>query len=57
MISRDEIKAFLVGQKDKTREEVIANLGSWLSVQHLNTTQIGKIFSDVLSYPEWIWGN
>jgi len=56
MVRRDEIKEFLVGQKDKSREEVIANFGSWLSVQHLNTAQIGKIFSDVLSYPEWTWG-
>lgn len=56
MVTRDDIKSFLVGQDKKSKEEVLSNLVSWLVVQNVNTDKIGKLISDIRSYPEWTWG-
>ena len=56
MITRDDIKSFLVGQKGKSKEEVLANFSSWASVQGVNTEKLSKLIADLKSYSEWTWG-
>lgn len=56
MLSRDEIKDFLIAQKDKSKEEVAANFASWAIVNDVPMDKLGKLIMDLRSYPEWRWG-
>ena len=55
-MTRTEISDFLRNQAGKSKEEVLANFVSWVSVQGVNTEKIAKLIADIKSYPEWSWG-
>ena len=57
MVSRTDIKEFLIGQKDKSKEEVVSNFASWAIVQGVNIDKLAKLIADIKSYPEWTWGD
>ena len=57
MISRDEIKNFLIGQKGKTKEEVLMNFTSYALAQGVAVDKLGKIIMDLRSYPDWTWSD
>lgn len=56
MVTRSDIQSFLIGQKGKSKEEVLANFASWIVVQGETTEKLGKLISDIKSYPDWTWG-
>ena len=55
-MTREDIKDFLIKQKDKSKEEVLANFSSWIIVNGFVVNKLGKMISDLRSYPEWKWG-
>lgn len=56
MITREDIRNFLIGQKGKTKEEVVSNFASWVIVQGIDIGKLAKMIADLRSYPEWTWG-
>ena len=56
MITREEVSSFLNKQKGKSKEEVLANFASFAIVNGETVDKLGKIISDLRSYPEWSWG-
>ncbi len=54
--SREEIAKFLIKQKNKDKEEVLANFVSWAVVKEVPIDKIGKLIMDLRSYQEWKWG-
>lgn len=55
-MTREDITKFLKKQKDKSKEEVLANFSSWAVVKGVPIDKLGKIITDLRSYPEWKWG-
>ena len=56
MLSRDEIKQFLINSKNKSKEEVVSNFASYAITMGEKVDKLGKLISDLRSYPEWTWG-
>jgi hypothetical protein len=55
-MTRESVSQFLIGQKDKTKEEVLANFASYAITIGEKVEKLGKLISDLRSYPEWTWG-
>jgi hypothetical protein len=53
---RIAVARFLKKQKSASKEEVLANFASWAIVQGTPVDKVGKLISDIRSYPEWTWG-
>ena len=56
MLSREDVTKFLIKNKDASKEEVLANFASYAIVQGMNVDKLGKLITDLRSYPEWTWG-
>ncbi len=56
MLSREAISKFLKKQKGNSKEEVLGNFASWAIVQGTPVDKVGKLITDLRSYPEWEWG-
>lgn len=56
-MTRGEISDFLVKQKGKSKEEVLANFASYCVIKNIPLERLGKMIQDLKSYSEWIWGD
>lgn len=57
MITREDIRQFLINQVGKEKDEVIMNFTQWALIAHsLPVDKIGKLLMDIRSYKEWTWG-
>ena len=55
MITRDDIRNFLITNKDKTKQEVVSLFTSFALADGVSTDKLGKLISDLRSYNEWVW--
>lgn len=56
MLNREQIRSFLINQKDKTKEDVLMNFTTYALANGESIDKLGKIISDLRSYSEWSWG-
>ena len=56
MLSRDEVRQFLISQNGKAKSEVISNFTTLALTNGVKVDKLGKLISDLRSYPEWTWG-
>ena len=56
MVTRDDIKQFLIAQASNSKEEVLSNFSSWVITQGESVDKLAKLIKDIRSYKEWIWG-
>lgn len=56
-MTREDVKSFLIKQKDSSKEDVLMNFTSLALVEGVSVDNLGKMIKDLRSYPEWTWGN
>jgi hypothetical protein len=56
LITREDIKGFLKGQKDNEKDVMLMNFVQWALANDATTDNVGKLIRDLRSYKEWIWG-
>ena len=56
MINREDIRGFLIKQKDSLKDEVLMNFVQWALANGVIVDHIGKLVADLRSYKEWTWG-
>lgn len=54
--TRLDIARFLRKHKNSSKEEVLGNFASWAVVGGVSVDKVGKMITDLRSYPEWKWG-
>jgi hypothetical protein len=55
-MSREDVRNFLIGQKDNSKEDVLKNFTSLAIAEGRSVDQLGKMIRDLRSYKEWSWG-
>jgi hypothetical protein len=55
-MTREDIKNFLIKNKNASKEEVLSNFASYAIVNGVTVDKLGKLIADLRSYPEWTWG-
>lgn len=56
-MTRGEVVDFLIKEKGKTKEEVIADFASYCIVKGFPLEKLSKLIKDLKSYSEWTWGD
>jgi hypothetical protein len=55
-MTRDEIRQFLISQNGKSKSDVISNFTTLALTSGEKVDKLGKLISDIRSFPEWTWG-
>jgi len=56
MITRDDIKKFLIGRKNYAKDKIVSDFTVYVLAEGESIDKLAKLIADLKSYPEWKWG-